>query len=73
MVGGYTIEGQIHSGGRFNFGAIMFEGGNTFIPLYDAKLLALLFPKVKTEAPALMFNRGMVQAMTLLPGPAAPR
>jgi hypothetical protein len=73
MVGGYKIDGQINSGGRFNFGAIMFEGGNTFIALYDATFRALLFPKVSTEAPALMFNRGMVQSMTLLPEREAPR
>jgi hypothetical protein len=73
MVGGYRIDGQIQSGGRFNFGAIMFEGGNAFIPIYDARLLALLFPKVNTEAPALMFNRGMVQAMTLLHDRNSPR
>lgn len=65
IVGGYELRGQIQSGGRFDFGAVMFEGGNSFVPLYDGHLEALLFPRVQADAPALLFNRGHVRLLQL--------
>ena len=69
VLGGYEIVGQLQSGGRFDFGAVMFEGENPFVPIYDARISALLFPKAKSKAPALVFNRNMVNALSLVPDP----
>ena len=66
MVGGYEVRGLVHGGGRFDFRAMMFEGESRFLPLFDAHLVALLFPKVASDAPALMFNRSMVTAVSQL-------
>ncbi len=67
LIDGYELQGQIQTGGRFEFGALMFEGENPFIPLFDATLGALLFPRVKAQAPAMLFNRKRVQGMSLIP------
>ncbi len=67
MLGGYELKGMIETAGKFNFGAVMFEASSTFIPIYQAKLTAILFPNVQTEAPAMLFNRDMVDGMALLP------
>jgi hypothetical protein len=66
------MRGLLHSGARFNFGAVMFEGENTFVPLYDGTIQALLFPRVVSNAAAMVFNRSMVHAMSLLPREAVP-
>lgn len=67
LIDGFELQGQIQSGGRFDFGALMFEGDNPFLPLFDGTLRALLFPKVQAQAPALLFNRKMVQGISLIP------
>jgi len=64
MVGSYELRGLVHGGGRFDFRAMMFEGESRFLPLFDAHLMALLFPKVASDAPALLFNRRMVTAVS---------
>ena len=64
MVGGYEARGLVHGGGRFDFRAMMFEGESRFLPLFDAHLTALLFPKLTSHAPALLFNRKMVTAVS---------
>jgi hypothetical protein len=66
LVDGYELKGQIESGGRFDFGSIMSEGTNAFIPLYDGKLTAVLFPKVSSQSPAMVFNRARVEVMSSL-------
>jgi hypothetical protein len=68
IASGYEIRGSLQSGARFDFAALMFEGNSNFMPLYDAKLSAILFPRVQAEAPAMVFNRTMVHAINLLPG-----
>lgn len=72
LSGGYEIRGSLQSGARFDFAALMFEGESNFVPLYDANLSAILFPRVQAEVPAMVFNRTMVHAINLLPGEAAP-
>jgi hypothetical protein len=67
VIGGYELRGLIQGGGRFDFRSIMFEGESRFLPLFDGKLCALLFPKVREEAPGILFNRGMVNAISLQP------
>lgn len=72
LAGGYEIRGSLQSGARFDFAALMFEGESNFVPLYEANLSAILFPRVQAEAPAMVFNRTMVHGLNLLPGDAAP-
>ncbi len=67
VLGGYELRGIVETTGKFNFGAVMFEGDSIFLPLYDADLTAILFPKIEAEAPAILFNRRMVDAMGLMP------
>jgi len=43
------------------------------VPLYSAELIAVLFPNVRAESPALLFNREMVDAVSLLPREEAPQ
>jgi hypothetical protein len=65
LAGGYEIYGSLQSGARFDFAVMMFEGESNFIPLYDTRLSAILFPRVQSEAPAMVFNRTMVHALHL--------
>ena len=67
LVGGYELRGLIESGVRFDFAALMFEGDSNFVPMYNAKLTAILFPRVQADAPAMVFNRAMVHALNLIP------
>jgi hypothetical protein len=67
LVDGFELQGQIQTGGRFDFSAVMFEGESLFIPLFEATIGAMLFPRVKSQAPAMLFNRKMVQGISLIP------
>lgn len=67
LIDGFELQGQVQTGGRFEFSALMFEGENPFIPLFDATINAILFPRVKAQATALLFNRKMVQGISLIP------
>ncbi len=71
-VDGYELQGQLESGGRFDFGVVMFEGDAPFIALQNSRLAAILFPKVQSTAPALLFNRTMVTVLTMLGAEEAP-
>jgi hypothetical protein len=66
-LGGYELIGRIETAGAFRFSAVMYEGASLFSPLYDAELVATLYPKVRANAPAVLFNRDMVEYMALLP------
>ena len=67
LLGGYELRGMIETPGKFDFGGLMFQGDRLFIPIYIAKLIAILFPSVEAESPAMLFNRSMVDGMALLP------
>ena len=67
LLEGFELYGKIHSAGRFEFGTIIFEGESPFTPLYDARIQSILFPKAQADAPALIFNRKRVQALTVMP------
>jgi len=62
----YELSGTLEWAGRFDFSAIITEGPREFIPLYEASLRASLIPSVIIEAPALVFNRGFVEALGLI-------
>jgi hypothetical protein len=63
---GFELIGEIQTGGRFDFGAFIFEGESTFLPLYDARVQAILFPSAFAETPAMLFNRKRVEGLSLL-------
>jgi hypothetical protein len=65
VLGGFELKGVIETSGKFDFGVIMFEGDHIFAPLYDAELAAILFPDVRSQTPAMLFNRKMVDSMAL--------
>ncbi len=67
LLEGFELYGKIHSVGRFEFSTVIFEGDSLFTPLYDARIQSILFPKSQADAPALLFNRKRVQALTLIP------
>jgi hypothetical protein len=67
MLGGYELLGQVETSGKFNFGALLFEGSSMFIPVYEGELTAILFPNVRAASPAGLFNREMVDAIGLAP------
>lgn len=67
LAGGYELRGLIQSGGRFDAGAVLYEGSSTFLALYNAKLAAILFPRARAESPAMAINRSAVRALSLLP------
>ena len=67
MLGGYEMRGLLEMPGKFVFGSVMFEGDQIFTPLYNAELIAILFPNVRADSPAALFNREMVDAMAVLP------
>ena len=66
-LGGYELIGSIETAGKFEFGGVMFESDRIFSALYDAELMATLYPTVRTESPAVLFNRTCVETMALLP------
>ncbi len=67
VVGGYELRGLVETPGKLDFGALAVEGDSLFMPIYDASLSAILFPRVKIETPAILFNRKMVVGLMLLP------
>lgn len=67
LLGGYELRGMIETPGKFDFGGLMFQGDRIFIPIYIARLFAILFPNVEAESSAMLFNRAMVDGMALLP------
>ena len=66
-LGGYELRGSMETSGKFNFSTVMFEGDSIFLPLYNAELTAILFPRIQVESPAMLFNRKMVDVMGLMP------
>ena len=62
----YELEGTLEWVGRFDFATVMVEGTRDFVPLYDARLTAILIPQLKIESPAILFNRKQVDLLGLL-------
>ena len=62
----YELEGKLEWSGRFNFASVMVEGVRDFVPLYDAKLTAILIPQLRIESPAILFNRKQVDTLGLV-------
>ena len=66
LLSGYEIDGLIEWPGKLDFSALVLEGNRPFIPAYEARLQALLFPQVKMETPAVLFNGKMVMGISQL-------
>jgi hypothetical protein len=62
----YELEGTLEWSGRFDFATVMVEGARDFVPLYDAKLTAILIPQLRIESPAVLFNRRQVDLLGLV-------
>ena len=62
----YELEGKMEWAGRFDFATIMVEGVRDFVPLYDAKVTAILTPQLRIESPAILFNRKLVDLLGLV-------
>ena len=67
LLGGYELRGMIETPGKFDFAGMMFQSDRIFVPIYIAKLFAILFLDVEAESQAMLFNRTMVDGMALLP------
>lgn len=66
LLNGYEIRALVESAGKLDFSGLILEGERFFVPAYEAELRAVLFPKVHLSAGGLLFNRRMVQAVSLL-------
>ncbi len=61
----YELQGTLEWAGRFDFSTIMIEGSRDFVPIYEARLTAVLIPALKVEGPAVLFNRRQVDLLAL--------
>ena len=61
----YELVGQMQTSGRFDFASLMLEGDVRFLAMYDGTLKAHLFPRVRSQASALAFNRNRLGMLTL--------
>jgi hypothetical protein len=57
---GFEMFGILESPGKFDFSAQMFQGNRQFTSLFNATLIPVYFPQLVTRAPAILFNRQMV-------------
>jgi hypothetical protein len=61
----FEMEGSLEWAGRFDFSNIMVQGSRDFVPIYSAKLTAILIPTLKAESAAMLFNRKQVDLLAL--------
>ena len=62
----YELEGTLEWSGRFDFATVMVEGTRDFVPLYNAKLTAVMIPQLSIESPAVLFNRKQVDFLAVI-------
>jgi hypothetical protein len=62
----YELHGIVEWPGRFEFSALMAEGTNTFIVMRNAILVSTLFPKLRIERPAMLFNRRYLDTLIMV-------
>ena len=61
----YEFDGKLEVAGRFDFAVMIADKTRNFIPLYGARLAAILIPSLQVESPALVFNREKVDILGL--------
>lgn len=62
----YEVDGTLELPGRFDFQGLMFEGTRQFIPVFDAKMTAILIPNLSVESPGLLLNRSHADVVAQL-------
>jgi len=63
---GFEMFGILESPGKFDFSSQMFQGTRQFTALFNATLIPVLFPQLVTRAPAILFNRQMVEGIGVI-------
>ncbi|GEM_PF-260883 len=63
---GFEMFGILESPGKFDFSAQMFQGNSQFTALFNATLIPVYFPQLVTRAPAVLFNRQMVEGIGVI-------
>jgi hypothetical protein len=63
---GFEMFGVIESPGKFDVSATLFQGNRQFVAMFNATLIPVFFPQLVTRAPALLFNRQMVEGMGVI-------
>jgi hypothetical protein len=66
LVGGYEVRCLVEWPGKLDFGGLVLEGNRPFVAAYEARVRALLFPKVVLDPPGVLFNGKMVTGITLV-------
>jgi hypothetical protein len=59
----YELSGVVEWPGRFEFKALMSDSGNPFIILYNSLLISTLYPDLRIERPAMLFNRSFLDTL----------
>jgi hypothetical protein len=62
----YEIEGVLEIPGRLDFAALMAEGSREFIPIFNAKLSAILIPSLRVDCAGMLLNRKQIDLMGLI-------
>jgi hypothetical protein len=63
---GFEMFGILESPGKFDFSAQMFQGNRQFTALFNATMIPVFFPQLVTRAPAMIFNRQMVEGIGVI-------
>jgi hypothetical protein len=63
---GFEMFGVLESPGKFDFSSQMFQGSRQFTPLFNATLIPVFFPQLVTRAPAILFNRQMIEGIGVI-------
>jgi hypothetical protein len=63
---GFEMFGIVESPGKFDVSATLFQGNRQFVAMFNATMIPVFFPQLVTRAPALLFNRQMVEGMGVI-------
>lgn len=69
LLTGYELRALVESAGKLDFSSLVLEGERLFVPAFEAELRAVLFPRVQLAAGGVLFNRRMVQAISVVQRP----
>ena len=67
MLPAFELTGEMEVPGRLDISKVLVEGDTVFLPIYNCRLQAILFPDIQTSSPVLLFNSNTVAAMSQLP------
>ncbi|MBN1437799.1 MAG: hypothetical protein JW929_00180 [Anaerolineales bacterium] len=63
---GFEMFGILESPGKFDFSSQMLQGKLQFSALFNATLIPVYFPQLVTRAPAILFNRQMLEGIGVI-------